>query len=144
VEFSNVEYKELLNVSDADIRSSPDGQCLRTKFCGEYLDVRGRMQQEARENKKIRKYTIVIPFQTFIRMIKSMKIIWTGYCTVLAVLVRITDSATQSFTLFIYFRLHRRYYTTVELEFSNSRTVHSQSLELSYSLTGYSLLLFAF
>jgi hypothetical protein len=60
-------------------------------------------------------------------------------------LLGITDSATQSFTLFISFRLprlHRRYYTTVELdllELANSRTVDSRSLELLYSLTGYSL-----
>jgi hypothetical protein len=35
------------------------------------------------------------------------------------------------FTLFIGFRLHRRYYTTVELELANSRTIDSRSLELS-------------
>jgi hypothetical protein len=46
-------------------------------------------------------------------------------------LLGMTDSATQSFTLFIYFRLHRRYYTTVELELSNSRTVDSRTLEPS-------------
>jgi hypothetical protein len=37
----------------------------------------------------------------------------------------LTDSATQSFTLFICFRLHRRYYTTVELELSNRRLSNS-------------------
>jgi hypothetical protein len=43
----------------------------------------------------------------------------------------LTDSATHSLTLFLYFRLHRRYYTTVELELSNSRTVGSRTLEPS-------------
>jgi hypothetical protein len=43
-------------------------------------------------------------------------------------LLGITDSATQSFTLFIYFRLRRRYYTTVELEFSNGRLSISRTL----------------
>jgi hypothetical protein len=44
----------------------------------------------------------------------------TLYCTVLAVLVgdnRLGHSIFHS----LYFRLHRRYYTTVELELSNSR-----------------------
>jgi hypothetical protein len=50
-------------------------------------------------------------------------------------LLGFTDSATQPFTLFLYLRLHRRYYTTVELELSNSRTVELSTLELSYSLT---------
>jgi hypothetical protein len=49
-------------------------------------------------------------------------------------LLGITDSATQSFTLFIYFRLHRRYYTTVELELSNPRTVDSRTLVFVDSL----------
>jgi hypothetical protein len=35
------------------------------------------------------------------------------------------------FTLFIYVRLHRRYYTTVELELSNSRTLEPSTLEPS-------------
>jgi hypothetical protein len=46
-------------------------------------------------------------------------------------LLGITDSATQSFTPFIYFRLHRRYCTTVELEPSNSRTLEPSTLEPS-------------
>jgi hypothetical protein len=52
---------------------------VRTKFCGEYLDVRGRRQQEVRENKKNRKYIIFIPFKKLIRMRKSTTVRWTGY-----------------------------------------------------------------
>jgi hypothetical protein len=74
------------------------------------------------------------------------------YCTVLAVLVGNNRLSHSVSTLFICFRIHRRYYTTVELERSNSRlsnrrlsnprTVDSRSLELSYSLTLLFLLSF--
>jgi hypothetical protein len=53
------------------------------------------------------------------------------YCTVLAVLVGNDRLSHSIFTLFIYFRLHRRYYTTVELELSNSRTLEPSTLEPS-------------
>jgi hypothetical protein len=53
------------------------------------------------------------------------------YCTVLAVLVGNNGLSHSVFTLFICFRPHRRYYTTVKLELANSRTVDSRSLELS-------------
>jgi hypothetical protein len=58
-------------------------------------------------------------------MIMNSTVPWWRY------LLGMADSATKSFTLFIYFRLHRRYYTTVELEFSNSRTVDPRTLERS-------------
>jgi hypothetical protein len=48
------------------------------------------------------------------------------YCTVLAVLVGNNRLSHSISTLFIHFRLHRRYYTTVEFELSNSRTVDSR------------------
>jgi hypothetical protein len=59
-------------------------------------------------------------------------------------LLRNNGLSHSVFTLFICFRLHRRYYTIVELELANSRTVDSRSLELStlelwYPLTDYSL-----
>jgi hypothetical protein len=46
-----------------------------------------------------------------------------SYCTVLAVLVGNNRLSHSISTFFICFRLHRRYYTTVELELSYSLTL---------------------
>jgi hypothetical protein len=46
----------------------------------------------------------------------------------MAVLVGNNRLSHSIFTLFIYFRLHRRYYTPVELELSNPRTVDSRTV----------------
>jgi hypothetical protein len=43
----------------------------------------------------------------------------------------ITDSATQFQLSLFAFRLHRRYYTTAELELSNSQTLEPSTLDLS-------------
>jgi type VI protein secretion system component VasF len=59
--------------SGAVTRSPADGGCFRTKYCGVYLGFRWGRYHEARENRKMRRSIISIPFQTFIRMRKSMK-----------------------------------------------------------------------
>jgi hypothetical protein len=56
----------------------------------------------------------------------------------MAVFVGNNGLSHSVFALFIGFRVHRRYYTTVELELSNSQTLELSTLELLYSLASRS------